>query len=176
MAASAEPGIAPVFSRGRLDELLYAEMAPHPGMYSTLARIVLTVVITFLLVATFRMPYAAITLYSIFTVDRSSHRAAILRACESIVAITLGVGMALIGVMLFADIPPLTFAYYAFELFVAAFLIRTTRLPGPAMNMSMAIYSVHNAWELPYPAGPHLQQTLWVWLTLCLGFVVSVMI
>ncbi len=151
-------------------------MKPHPGMYSTLARVVITVVITFLIVATFRMPYAAISLYSIFTVDRSSRRAALLRASESFVAITIGVVLAFIGVKLFADSPPLTFAYYAFELFLAAFFIRITRLPGPAMNMSMAIYSVHNAWERPYPAAPHLEQTLWVWLTLCLGFAVSVIV
>ena len=167
MAAFAEPVAAPDFSGRRLVELLKAEMAPHPGMYSTLARVVLTVVITFLLVATFRMPYAAITLYSIFTVDRSSHRAALLRACESI-ADHARCRNGLLGVMLFADFPLLTFAYYGFEFFVAAFLIRTTRLPGPALNMSMAVYSVHNAWEFPYPAGLHLEQTLWVWLTLCL--------
>ena len=152
---------------------------PAPGMYSTLARVLITVIITFLLVATFRMPYAAITLYSIFTVDRSSPSR--LRCCGPVGEYSGGLSLsasplAFIGVNLFAVWPPLTFAYYAFELFLVAFFIRTTRLPGPAMNMSMAIYSMHNAWERPYPAGPHIEQTLWVWLTLCLGFAVSVVV
>ncbi len=173
--AYAQPAVGPGYINTRkVFEFVKAELSPHAGMYSTLARVLVTVIITFLLVATFRMPYAAITLYSIFTVDRSSPRAAIFRAVESSIAITLGVIMALIGVIVFVDSPLFTFAYYAFELFAVAFLIRVTRLPGPAMNMSMAIYSVHNAWERPYPAGAHLEQTLWVWLTLCLGFAVSV--
>src|SRR4051812_46528572 len=103
--AYAQPITGPEFTGRKVFKFLRAELTPHPGMYSTLARVLITVVITFLLVATFRMPYAAITLYSIFTVDRSSRRAAVLRASESIVAITLGVALALAGVMLFADSP-----------------------------------------------------------------------
>jgi multidrug resistance protein MdtO len=155
-------------------DFLKAEIAPQRNLYPVLVRLVVTVVLTFLIVATFQMPYAAISLYSVFTVDRSSRRAALMRTVESVVAITLGLAMGLLGVMLFAQLPLLTFAYYAFELFVVAYLIRVTQLPGPAMNMAMAIYSVHNVWERPYPAGSHVEQTLWVWLTLCLGFAVSV--
>ena len=152
---------------------LRSELAFRSGFYSRFGRVVMTIVITFLIAATFRMPYAAIALYSVFTIDRSSRRAALVRSAESLVAISLGVVMALAGVVFFAQFPMATFVYYAIELFLAAFLIRTTRLQGPAMNMSMAIYSVHNVWEQPYPAGRHIEQTLWVWLTLCLGFVVS---
>lgn len=176
MAAYAQPVESNAAASHQLFNFLKAELAPHPGIYSTLARIVIATLITFLIAATFRMPYAAITLYSVFTIDRSSHRAAMIRAAESIVFISIGVGIALLGVELFVQFPLLTFIWYAGELFLAAFLIRTTRLPGPAMNMSMAMYSVHNIWERPYPAAPHLEQTLWVWLTLCLGFVISILV
>lgn len=173
MAAStaAAPGVGVPW---RWTDFLRAELHPYPGIYSRLLRVIFAVVVTFLILATFRMPYAAISLYTVFTIDRSSRRASVLRATESIVAITIGVAMALAGVVLFIDQPLLTFVYYALELFIAAFLIRTTRLPGPAMNMSMAMYSVHNVWERGFPAGLHVEQTLWVWLTLCLGFLVSV--
>lgn len=176
MAAQAQRLARSVDVHDRFFAFLRSELTPRRSMWPVLMRVVLTIVLTFLIVSTFRMPYAAITLYSVFTVDRSSRRAALLRALESTVAITLGVAVGLLGVMLFADFPLLNFLYYAVELFIAAFLIRTTRLQGPAMNLSMAVYSVHNAWERPYPAGPHIEQTLWVWLTLCLGFFISVLV
>ena len=174
MAAYAQPAQRLPVNATELFQFLKAELAPQPGMYATLARVMVTIVIVFLIAATFRLPYAAITLYSVFTVDRSSRRAALVRSLESIIAVTLGVALALAGVLFFVQLPLLTFAYYGLELFVVAFLIRTTRLQGPAMNMGMAVYSVHNIWESPFPAGPHIEQTLWVWLTLCLGFAVSV--
>lgn len=174
MASYAQPVTDRSEASPRLWRWLIAELVPPPGIYPKLARIVVTTVITFIIVATFQMPYAAITLYSVFTIDRSSRRAALLRAIESIVAVSIGVVIALAGIMLVAQLPLLTFVYYAAELFLVAFLIRTTRLQGPAMNMGMAVYSVHNVWQQPYPAGVHMEQTLWVWLTLCLGFAVSV--
>lgn len=176
MATYVQPAPQPRALTRQFFNFLRAEIALPAGMYSTLTRVVIAVVITFLIVATFRMPYAAISLYSVLTIDRSSRRAALIRAFESLVFISFGLAVALLGVTLFADFPLLTFCWYALELFLVAFLIRIVRLPGPALNMGMAVYSVHNVWEHAYPAGPHLEQTLWVWLTLCLGFVVSVVV
>jgi multidrug resistance protein MdtO len=176
MAALAPP--APLLERRArsVRDFLKTELSTKPGVALTLLRLLIAIVVTFVCAATFRLPFAAISLYSVFIVDRSSPRAAALRGLENCGFITAGVVIALMGVQLFAQFPLLTFCFYALELFIAAFLIRATRMPGPAMNLALAIYSVHNVWERPYPASSHIEQTLWVWLTLCLGFSVSALV
>ena len=155
---------------------LRSELAPYPGRAAAVARITIAVVITFILVTTFRIPGSALTLYMVFTITRDSPSAAVRSALVSILAITVGLAVSLFGVWLCIDSPLLHFLYTLFEFLILFWLVRVMVQPSAAINMGLAVYNTAIVWTLPFPAERHLETTLWFWLSMSLGTVVAAVV
>jgi multidrug resistance protein MdtO len=157
-------------------QFVKSELAPYPGRANTVARLTIAVVLTFLLVMTFRIPNAAITLYTVFTITRESSSAAVKSALFSIGGVTVGVALSLVGALLLFDEPLLHFLFILGEFFLLFWLLRAFRQTSVPTNMGLAVYTAVLIWTYPYPAERHLEQTLWVWASLSLGCTVAVLV
>jgi len=153
-----------------------SELAPYPGRAGAVARITISVVITFILTMTFRIPYAFLTLYIVFTVTRDSPNAAVRSAITCVAAVAAGLSLSLTGVVLTIDEPPVRFVWVIGEFLVLFWLARVLIQPSAATYIGLAVYISSNIWALPYPAEQHLQETLWLLGSLALGTGVAVIV
>jgi multidrug resistance protein MdtO len=153
-----------------------SELAPYPGRVGSVIRTVVSVVIALIIVSTFRIPYGAIGVFTVFIITGDTPAAAMKTAFISILATGVGVGIALLGVVLTIDNPPVRFLWIAGEFFVLFWLARVMVQPIAAILMGTSVYISSNIWELPYPAPAHVNDTLWFWLATSIGCIVPALV
>jgi multidrug resistance protein MdtO len=177
MATTAQSAFAePPQTTHWLFGFLRSELAPYPGRAAAVGRITLAVVLTLILVMTFRIPVISTTLYMVFLISRETPSAAIKSTVVSILAIAVGVATLLAGMILFADYPPFNFLFLNGIFFVLFFLVRVMAQRTAATNLGMAIYSGSVLWGSPFPAELHVEETAWVFGSLSLGLVVALIV
>jgi multidrug resistance protein MdtO len=157
-------------------KFLRSELAPYPGRAAAVARITLAVVVTLILVMTFRIPVIPMTLYMVFLISRETPSAAVKSTVVSILAIAAGIATLLAGMVLFADYPPMNFLFLNGIFFVLFFLVRVMAQRTAATNMGLAIYSGTVLWSSPFPAELHVERTAWVLGSLSLGLGVALIV
>lgn len=155
---------------------LRSELAPYPGRTATVGRITLAVVVTLILVMTFRIPVIPMTLYMVFLISRETPSAAFKSTAVSILAIGAGIATLLAGMILFADYPPMNFLFLNGIFFVLFFLVRVMAQRSAATNMGLGIYSGAVVWSSPFPAELHVERTAWVLASLSLGLAVALIV
>jgi multidrug resistance protein MdtO len=157
-------------------QFLKSELAPYRGRAHTVTRMTIAVVLTFILVMTFRIPNAAITLYTVFTVTREGRSTSVIQGLYNIAGVTAGIGLSILGALFFFDEPLLRFLFINGEFFLLFWLVRVIKQYTLPVNMGLGVYTAANIWTYPYPAEMHLEETLWVWVGLSLGVSVAVLV
>jgi uncharacterized membrane protein YccC len=109
MATTAVSVPAAFGGKGWFLHFLKSELSPYRGRAHTVTRMTIAVVLTFILVMTFRVPNAAITLYTVFTVTREGRTASVTNGLYNIAGVTAGIALSLIGALFFFDEPLLRF-------------------------------------------------------------------
>lgn len=153
-----------------------SELAPYPGRLASVTRVVVSVVIALIIVSTFRIPYGAIAVFTVFIITGDTPAAAVKTAFISILATGAGVLISLLGVLFTIDNPAVRFVWIAWEFFVLFWLARVMVQPIAAILMGNSIYISSNIWELAYPASTHVNDTLWFWLATSIGCIVPALV
>src|SRR4029453_11285906 len=100
------------------------ELAPTPGRGGATLRLTLACLITIALVLMFRMPHSLVAFVIIYLITQEDTAATLLGSILGWVALTIGMGSALLALELSLGIPWLRICFFAGFFFVGLFLKR----------------------------------------------------
>jgi multidrug resistance protein MdtO len=151
---------------------LRGELAPYPGRWGIVARMVVATTAVAIVCMTFRIPYAYQgAVYALLV----SHEAiennwrSALRIVSGTVLTTV---FMLVAASLFAGDPVLHFLWNVASLFLAFFCVSAMREYAAAVPVAVVIGVAVTSWDRPRPAETRVADTLW----LCLASVVGVVL
>ncbi|HYK38119.1 FUSC family protein [Alloacidobacterium sp.] len=152
------------------------ELTPYPGRGVMVARIVISVTITMLLIMTFRVPGGAAGALIAFVISREN----LVSTAKSVVgvgaALIMAVAFVPIGARMFASIPITHFFWECFSIFLIFFLIRTLANFAVAGIIGLIGTGVVGVWYLPGPAEHNIEQTLWQVLSPAIAAAVTIVV
>lgn len=152
------------------------ELTPYPGRGVMVARIVISVTITMLLIMTFRVPGGAAGALIAFVISREN----LVSTTKSVLAVAAALIMATafvpIGARMFASIPITHFFWECFSIFLIFFLIRTLANFAVAGIIGLIGTGVLGVWYLPGPAEHNIEQTLWQVLAPAIAAAVTIVV
>src|ERR1700712_759361 len=132
---------------GSLMNLLREELAPYPGRFAIVARIVVSSVTVMLLVMTFHVPGAALAGYYTLLLSRESPRATLAGAIELVASFGAGVGYVLLSSLLFFGSPVLHFLWVIVSFFVIFLGVRVLRSYSAAAGFGFLIATCIPLWD-----------------------------
>lgn len=164
-------------ARERFVDFLREELTPYAGRAPVTARITIAVILTLVLIMTFRIPASAgITLYMIFLVARDTPRSAVRSAGFTAIGIALGTALTIAGATLLIDFPPLYFVFVVGGLFATFFLLRVLTDANIAINIALVFLAAIPLWEQTRSAETGLQSTLWISASMVMGAAVAALV
>jgi multidrug resistance protein MdtO len=155
-------------------EFLKKELAPYPGRFALVARIVISATLSMILIVTFRIPGGVIGALSAFILSRETLVSTARSAISLIGAFVLGTLFIPLGAELFASTPEIHFLWVGCSLFLAFFMLRCLANYVMAIGFAIVIGNVVGIWYLPGPAGRNVELTLWLVAATLIGVVVTV--
>jgi multidrug resistance protein MdtO len=157
-------------------ERLWQDLQPTPGRLNGALRIVLASVITLILVMTLRMPSAGLGMYYIFLVGRDSPAVSFRSAILSLVAVSAAIAAVLAVVILTDNDPMSRVLSMAVAGFLAGMFLLSSTTPGLASIFGFIFGTLMSLWETHTPAGPLVEQMLYLLgtVSLAVGSVVAV--
>lgn len=157
-------------------DFLKSELSPYPGRAAMVARIVISVTITMILIMTFRVPGGAAGALIAFVISREN----LVSTTKSVVGLAAALLMATafvpIGARMFASIPITHFFWECFSIFLIFFLIRTLSNFAVAGIIGLIGSGILGVWYLPGPAEFNVEQTLWQVLSPAIAAAVTVVV
>lgn len=160
----------------RVWNVLKTELAPYPGRFSLVARIVLASVIMMLLIMIFRIPGAALGAYYPLLLSRDSPRATMKSAKLTGAICILGTIEVILGAMLLAASPFTHFLWVGANLFLIFYLISGLQVYDTALALGLLLANAITTWDQPMSSDMKVKQTLFTLLTVLMGCVISVTI
>ena len=152
---------------------LKKELAPYPGRYALVARIVISATLSMILIVTFKIPGGVLGALSAFILSRENLVSTARSAIFLIGAFALGTLFVPLGAELFASAPELHFLWVGCNLFLAFFMLRCLANYAIAIGFALLIGNVVGIWYLPGPAGRNVELTLWLVAATLIGVVVT---
>ena len=110
---------------------LWHDLAPSPGRLGNTVRLVVLVVLTVAISETFRLPEPAVSAYIVLFVSRAEPRSTVKTALGAAVALTVGIFVTIMILMVSLSEPALRLPLIAAATFVSVFFSRASKL-GPA--------------------------------------------
>ena len=150
------------------------ELRPYPGRAATVVRMVVATAITMLIVMAFRIPGAALGVFYVLVLSRENPRITVRDGLSILVANAAGVAVVLTAMNVFGDYPLTHFLLVSLSFFVVFFVTRTFASYSLAFGFSIIIAAALSIWDRPYPAGLHVQDTLWTGFGIVLGTLVTI--
>jgi multidrug resistance protein MdtO len=157
-------------------EFLRHELAPYPGRWSLVARMVLSATLSMLVIVTFRIPYGAIGVNCAFILSRENLAATAKSGFYFILAFAAWAALTPIGARMFASDPLTHFLWEGVTVFLCFFLLKTlTNFPLAAGVVVVATGTLA-IWYLPGPAELNVELTLWQILATAIGALITFLV
>ena len=152
------------------------ELAPYPGRWSLVARMVVAATLSMIVIVTFRIPYGAIGVNCAFILSRENLIATAKSGFYFILAFAVWAALIPIGARMFAAEPMTHFLWEGVNAFLCFFLLKTlTNFPLAAGAVVVATATMA-IWYLPGPAELNVELTLWQILATAIGALITFLV
>jgi multidrug resistance protein MdtO len=159
-----------------LPAFLSHELAPYPGRWSVVSRMVIGVVLTMIVIITFRIPYGAIGVNCAFILSRENLTSTAKSGFYFILAFAAWAVLAPIGARMFASEPLTHFLWEAITVFLCFFLLKTLAYFPLAAGVVVVATGTSVIWYLPGPAELNIELTLWQILATAIGALITLLV
>jgi multidrug resistance protein MdtO len=154
-------------------EYLRDELKFYPGRAAKMGRITLAVVLTFIVLTTFRVPGEVYGVIAVFLVSRDNPGESIRSTIASTLGTAAGVALVLAGALVFADSE-----FYHFFFLIGGFLVlfffgRILVNPLVAPNMVVGFYASNLVWESAATPEAQVESCLWLFLCITIGLAIG---
>lgn len=159
-----------------LPEFFSHELAPYPGRWSLVARMVIAAVLTMFAVVTFRIPYGAIGVNCAFILSRESLVSTAKSGFYFILAFATWAVLMPVGARMFASVPMTHFLWEAVTVFLCFFLLKTLTSFPLATGVIVVATATATIWYLTGPAELNTELTLWQILATAIGVLITFLV
>ena len=159
-----------------LPEFFRHELAPYPGRWSLVARMVIAATISMIVIVTFRIPYGAIGVNCAFILSRENLSATAKSGLYFILAFAVWAVLTPIGARMFASIPVTHFLWEGITAFLCFFLLKTLTNFPLATGVVVVATATMTIWYLPGPAEMNVELTLWQILATSIGALITFLV
>jgi len=159
-----------------LPEFLVRELAPYPGRWSVVVRMIIAAVLTMMVIVTFRIPYGAIGVNCAFILSRENLRSTAKSGFYFILAFAAWVVLLPVGARMFASVPLTHFLWEAVTVFVCFFLLKTLVYFPLSTGVVVVGTATLAIWYLPGPAELNIELTLWQILATAIGAAITILV
>jgi len=159
-----------------LPDFLIRELAPYPGRWSVVARMIIAAVLSMLVIVTFRIPYGAIGVNCAFILSRENLRSTAKSGFYFILAFAAWAVLLPVGARMFASVPLTHFLWEAVTIFVCFFLLKTLAYFPLATGVVVVGTATLTIWYLPGPAELNTELTLWQILATAIGAAITLLV
>jgi multidrug resistance protein MdtO len=156
-----------------LPDFFRHELAPYPGRWSLVARMVIAATLSMIVIVTFRIPYGAIGVNCAFILSRENLTATAKSGLYFILAFGAWAVLTPIGARMFAAIPITHFLWEGVTAFLCFFLLKTLTNFPLATGVVVVATATMAIWYLPGPAEINLELTLWQILATSIGALIT---
>jgi len=154
-------------------EFLKHELAPYPGRFLTVARMVLAATLVMIICNTFRIPYAFLGGIYALLISRESPRATLSSAGTVLLLAASGVAYVLVSVQFVISVPLLHFLWNIGSLFLAFYALRVVTNYGAFVAFALVISLAVSIWERHVSAETNVEDTLRLLLVALIAVVVT---
>jgi len=162
-------------------DLVRAELAPTPGRFNAMVRLVIGTAIVLVTSMALEVPSIALALFVVIYLTMLTPGAAsqnsvavALASVVSIVVLTLALGLTLLVFKLTVDREPLRFAAMALGLFVGFFAFRVLAVPGVGFIVAIVLIFTQSSVDLIPGPEDFVRSVLWVWVAIVYPAAVAV--
>lgn len=159
-----------------LPDFFRQELAPYPGRWSLVSRMVIAAVVTMLIIVTFRIPYGSIGVNCAFILSRENLLSTAKSGFYFILAFAIWVLLTPVGARMFASIPITHFFWEAITVFLCFYALKAITYFPLAAGIAVVATGTLAIWYLPGPAELNVELTLWQILATAIGAVVTVLV
>lgn len=145
------------------------ELAPYPGRWSLVTRMVIAATLSMLIIVTFRIPYGAIGVNCAFILSRENLLSSARSGFYFILAFAAWAVLIPIGARMFASIPITHFLWEGLTIFLCFFFLRTLTNFALSAGVIVVATATTTIWYLPGPAELNVELTLWQILATAIG-------
>ena len=142
-------------------DFLRKELAPYPGRWPIVARMVIAATLSAIIIVTFRIPGGAVGALCAFILSRENLLSTAKSALVLVGAFLLGGIFIPVGARMFASIPITHFLWEAVSLFLVFMLLKTLTNFALAIGIGLVATNILAIWYLPGPAERNVELTLW---------------
>lgn len=154
-------------------ELLRQELAPYPGRWSAVARMVISAVLSMIVIVTLRIPYGAAGVLCAFILSRENMLSTARSGFYFLVSFAAWIVMLPVGARMFASVPITHFLWEAVTAFLCFFFLKTFTYFPLAGGLVVVATSTMSIWYLPGPAARNVELTLWQIPSTAVGVVIT---
>jgi multidrug resistance protein MdtO len=161
-------------------DFLRRELAPTPGRGGATFRLTLACLATTIPIMTHHIPHGLVAMIVMFLITQEDTAATLVGSILAVLAVTLGLGTALLALKISLEIPWLRVSFFAAFLFGGLFLKRALTFGplGSALGipaaLAMILPDVMTVPAVFSPSGEVLVEfVLWIWLCVTLGLAVN---
>jgi len=159
-----------------LPEFFRHELAPYPGRWSLVTRMVIAATLSMMVIVTFRIPYGAIGVNCAFILSRENLTSTAKSGFYFVLAFAAWAVLTPIGARMFASIPITHFLWEGVTVLLCFFLLKTlTNFPLSAGVVVVATATMA-IWYLPGPAELNVELTLWQILATSIGALITFLV
>ena len=159
-----------------LPEFLRHELAPYPGRWSLVGRMVIAATLSMIVIITFRIPYGAIGVNCAFILSRENLTSTAKSGFYFILAFAVWAALMPVGARMFASIPITHFVWEGVTAFVCFFLLKTLTNFPLAAGVVVVGTATMAIWYLPGPAELNVELTLWQILATAIGALITFLV
>jgi multidrug resistance protein MdtO len=145
-----------------LREFLKHELAPYPGRFATVARMVLAVTLVMVICDTFRIPFAFLGGIYALLISRESPRATLNSAGTVMLLAAAGVAYVVISIQFVISVPVLHFLWNIVSLFLAFYALTVLTNYGAFVGLALVVSISVTIWDRHAPAGTNVADTLYL--------------
>ncbi len=157
-------------------KFLKEELAPYPGRFDTVARMVIAATLAMIVIMTFRIPYGFQGAILGLLISREDPQTT-LRSAGSMAFITgIGAAWVLASMWLFADVPELHFLWNIGAFFIVFYGLSAIANYGAVIIFAIMIAIAVPLWDRHVPAETNVEDTLWLVCGALVGCVITALV
>lgn len=152
------------------------ELAPYPGRWSLVTRMVIAATLSMLIIVTFRIPYGAIGVNCAFILSRENLLSTARSGFYFIFAFAAWAVMIPVGARMFASTPMTHFLWEGLTIFLCFFFLKTLTNFALSAGVIVVATATTTIWYLPGPAELNVELTLWQILATAIGALTTLLV
>jgi len=153
-------------------QFLRQELAPYPGRFETVVRMVMAATLVMIVCVTFRIPYAFEGAIYTFIISRENPTATLKSAGMTFLFVGIGAAYILLSVGFVINVPILHFLWVIGSFFLSFYALSAMTNYGAASTFAVVIAVGVPIWDRHVSAETNVEDTLWLTLAVSVGAVV----